>query len=127
MSLGKFTETLCRPTTWKDKRVRAINVYAPDDLALLKATSRGEFNINGFRNRDLRNILYSQDPEITAKQKRCQSAAVTRKIRLLRAHGLIKKVAKTNRYLLTAHGSKAITALLASLNASSDLLIKSAA
>ena len=124
--LGKFTETLCRPTTWKDKRVRAINVYAPDDLALLKATSRGEFNINGFRNRDLRNILYSQDPEITAKQKRCQSAAVTRKIRLLRAHGLIKKVAKTNRYLLTAHGSKAITALLASLNASSDLQIKSA-
>jgi hypothetical protein len=125
--LGTLTEKPCTPTSWKGKRVRAINPYAPDDLALLKAVSRGEFNINGFRNRDLRSILYSQDKELTAKEKRSQSAAVTRKIRLLRAHGLIKKVHKTNRYLLTTHGSKAITALIAALNASSDLLIKSAA
>jgi hypothetical protein len=125
--LGALTEKLCRPTSWKGKRVRAINPYAPDDLALLTAVSRGEFNINGFRNRDLRNILHSQDKELTTKQKRSQSAAVTRKIRLLRAHGLIKKVQKTNRYLLTTDGSKAITALIAALNASSDLLMKSAA
>jgi hypothetical protein len=126
-SLGSLTEKLCRPTNWKQKRVRAINPYAPADLKLLRAVSRGEFNINGFRNRDLRNILYSQDKELTDKEKRSQSAAVTRKIRLLRAHGLIKKVQKTNRYLLTTDGSKAITALVAALNASSDLLMKSAA
>lgn len=125
--LGALTEKLCRPTSWKGKRVRPINPYAPDDLALLKAVSRGEFNINGFRNRDLRSILYSQDKELSAKQKRSQSAAVTRKIRLLRAHGLIKKVHKTNRYLLTTDGSKTITVLFAALNANSDLLIKSAA
>jgi hypothetical protein len=125
--LGALTEKLCRPTSWKGKRVRPMNPYAPDDLALLKAVSRGEFNINGFRNRDLRSILYSQDKELSAKQKRSQSAAVTRKIRLLRAHGLIKKVQKTNRYLLTTDGSKTITVLFAALNANSDLLIKSAA
>ena len=125
--LGALTEKLCRPTSWKGKRVRLMNPYAPDDLALLKAVSRGEFNINGFRNRDLRSILYSQDKELSAKQKRSQSAAVTRKIRLLRAHGLIKKVQKTNRYLLTTDGSKTITVLFAALNANSDLLIKSAA
>jgi len=125
--LGALTEKLCRPTSWKGKRVRPMNPYAPDDLALLKAVSRGEFNINGFRNRDLRSILYSQDKELSAKQKRSRSAAVTRKIRLLRAHGLIKKVHKTNRYLLTTDGSKTITVLFAALNANSDLLIKSAA
>jgi len=125
--LGALTEKLCRPTSWKGKRVRPMNPYAPDDLALLKAVSRGEFNINGFRNRDLRSILYSQDKELSAKQKRSRSAAVTRKIRLLRAHGLIKKVHKTNRYLLTTDGSKTITVLFAALNANSDLLIKYAA
>ena len=125
--LGALTEKLCRPTTWKGKRVRPINPYAPDDLALLKAISRGEFNINGFRNRDLRNILHPQDKQLAPQQKRSQSAAVTRKMRLLRAHGLIKKVQGTNRYLLTTNGLKAITVLITALNTSSDLLIKSAA
>jgi hypothetical protein len=126
-SLGALTEKLCRPTNWNGKRVRALNPYAPEDLALLKAVARGEFNINGFRNRDLRNILYSADQQLTEKKKRYQSGAVTRKIRLLRAHGLIKKIQKTNRYLLTIRGYKTITALIGAINASSESLIKLAA
>lgn len=126
-SLATLTEKLCKPTHWNGKRVRPLNPYAPEDLALLKAIAQGEFNINGFRNRDLRGILYSLDQEFTQKQNRYQSGAVTRKIRLLRAHGLIKKVHKTNRYLLTTSGYKAITAIIAALNASSYSLIKSAA
>lgn len=126
-SLGALTEKLCRPANWNGKRVRALNPYAPEDLTLLKAVARGEFTINGFRNRDLRNILYRPDQQLTEKQKRYQAGAVTRKIRLLRAHGLIKKVQKTNRYLLTTKGYKTITALIAALNASSESLIKSAA
>ncbi|MFZ5451118.1 MAG: hypothetical protein ACOZF2_04515, partial [Thermodesulfobacteriota bacterium] len=123
-SLGALTEKLCRPTTWKGQRVRALNPYGPADLALLKAVARGEFNINGFRNRDLAKFLYAADQELTATEKRRQSSAITRKLRLLRAHGLIKKVPKTHRYHLTAAGSKAITAIIAALNASPDSLIK---
>ena len=126
-SLGTLTEKLCRPANWKGKRVRALNPYALEDLALLRAVARGEFNINGFRNRDLRHLLYSPDQELTDRQRRYQSAAVTRKIRLLRAHGLIKKVPKTHRYLLTTRGYQAISAIIAALNASSDSLIKLAA
>jgi hypothetical protein len=125
--LGSLTEKLCRPATWREKRVRAINPYAPEDLALLRAIARGEFCINGFRNRDLRNILYCFDQELSQKQKRRQSGAVTRKIRLLRAHGLIKKVQKTNRYVLTANGYKTITAIIAALHASSESLMRLAA
>ncbi|MBM4294521.1 MAG: hypothetical protein FJ126_06395 [Deltaproteobacteria bacterium] len=44
-----------------------------------------------------------------AAPKRRQSSAVTRKLRLLRAHGLIKKVPITHRHLLTTKGSKTIT------------------
>jgi len=69
----------------------------------------------------------SWDQELTEKQKRYQSGTVTRKIRLLRAHGLIPKVPKTHRYHLTASGSRAITAVIAALYASADSLIKLAA
>ena len=44
--------------------------------------------------------------------------------RLLRAHGLIRKVPKTRRDYLSASGSRAITAIMAALQASSDSLIK---
>ena len=126
-SLGSLTDKLCRPTTWKGKRVRALNPYAPADLALLQAVARGEFNINGFRNRDLARLYYTADQQLTDQEKRRQSSAITRKLRLLRAHGLIKKVPKTHRYHLTGAGSKAITAILAALQASPDSLIKLAA
>lgn len=125
--LSTLTEKLCQPESLNGKRVRPLNPYASQDLALLRAVARGEFNINGFRNRDLRGILYPSAHELSDKDKRHQSGATTRKIRLLRAHGLIKKVHKTNRYVLTTTGYKTITALIAALNASTDSLIKSAA
>jgi len=126
-SLGSLTLKLCWPTTWKGKRVRALNPYGPEDLALLQAVVRGEFNLKGFRNRDLVKLLFPSDRELTSTEKRRQSGAITRKLRLLRAHALIKKVPKTQRYHLTASGSKAITAIMATLYASSDSLIKLAA
>jgi hypothetical protein len=126
-SLGALTEKLCRPTTWKGKRLRALNPYGPEDLALLQAVARGEFTINGFRNRDLVKLLFSSHQELTPTEKRRQSSAITRKLRLLRAHGLIKKVPKTHRYHLTSSGSKVITAIIAALQASADSLIKLAA
>jgi hypothetical protein len=125
--LGALTGKLCRPAAWKGQRVRALNPYAPEDLALLQAVARGEFTINGFRNRDLQNLLYGPGEKLTHRQKRSQSAAVTRKIRLLRAHGLVKKVPKTHRYHLTTRGYQAITAIIAALQASADSLIKLAA
>ena len=125
--LGALTEKLCRPAAWKGQRVRALNPYAPEDLALLQAVARGEFTINGFRNRDLQNLLYGPGEKLTHRQKRSQSAAVTRKIRLLRAHGLVKKVPKTHRYHLTTRGYQAITAIIAALQTSADSLIKLAA
>jgi len=126
-SLRSLTEKMCRPATWKGQRVRALNPYGPEDLALLRAVARGEFTINGFRNRDLVKLLYPANQELTPTAKRRRASAVTRKLRLLRAHGLINKVPKTHRYHLTASGSKAITAIIAALYASSDSLIKLAA
>jgi hypothetical protein len=103
------------------RRVRALNPLAAQDAALLQAVSRHEFLINGLRNRDLRRLLYGAGPAPAAEQRR-QSAAVTRQLRLLRGHGLIHKVPKTHRYMVSETGRQAITALLAARNATVEQL-----
>ncbi len=87
--------------------------------------SRHEFLLNGLRNRDLRLLLYGPDPA-TAVAKRRQAAAVTRQLRLLRAHGLLHKVPKTHRYMVSDGGRIAITALLAARNAGVEELSRCA-
>ena len=56
-----------------------------------------------------------------------ESAAITRKLRLLRGHGLISKVPKTHRYVLTDAGRQATAALLAARNANATKLNQLAA
>jgi hypothetical protein len=111
--------------TPRARRVRALNPLAAADAALLEAVSRHEFLINGLRNRDLRRLLYGSTAATPAEQRR-QSAAVTRQLRLLRAHGLLHKVPKTHRYVVGEAARKALTALLAARNANADELIRSA-
>ena len=93
-------------------------------VVLLEAVSRHEFLVNGLRNRDLRRLLYGE--AANAAQQRRQSAAVTRQLRLLRAHGLIHKVPKTHRYQVSPRGRQTITALLAARNASTEELTRCA-
>jgi hypothetical protein len=107
------------------RRVRALNPLAGQDAALLEAVSRHEFMINGLRNRDLRPLLFGPDSPDPIEHRR-RSAAVTRKLRLLRAHGLIQKVPKTHRYLVTERGRQTITPLLAARNASAEKLTRCA-
>ena len=122
--LQELTETLERPTRWKQQRVRGLRVFG-EDQDLLQAISRGEFNLNGFRNRDLQPYLYST-PCISEEETRRRSAATGRKLRLLRAHGLIAKLPHTHRYQLTEYGRLAITALLAARQATVAYLTKAA-
>jgi hypothetical protein len=94
-------------------------------LKLIAIVNRGEFSLNGFRNRDVRFHLYGVT-EDKAKERR-QMAAVGRRLRLLRAHGLIAKVSKTHRYVVTEKGREVITALLAARQASTEQLTALAA
>ncbi len=84
---------------------------ANPDLPLLQAIGRGEFLVNGFRNRDLLPLLFpgAVDPD----QRKKLSAKVTRLLRILRAHGVIEKVTGTHRYHVTASGRRLIAAVVA--------------
>jgi hypothetical protein len=115
-TLDELLRRLGQPAAWHGRRVRALRPVAADDRALLAAVSRGEFTLNGFRNRDLQGIFFSQ-PAKSPTEARRRSAWVTRQLRLVRAHGLIRKVPGTHRYHVTASGRKVITAILTALHA----------
>jgi hypothetical protein len=124
--LGELVRNLGQPTKWKGRSARALNPLAPADVELLEAISRGEFMLNGFRNRDLRAVLFADTPPPTPKEAKRQAAKVTRLLRLLRAHGVIAKVPKTHRYQVSAEGRRRVTALLAARHASTEKLLKAA-
>jgi hypothetical protein len=123
--LYQEAQSVCRPVFIKGKRYRALNPWSEKDGTLLEAISRGEFTINGLRNRDLQKLFYPGKQQ--SAQCRRQSATITRKLALLRAHGLIRKVSGTHRYTLTQNGRRIITALLAARRADVDQLTRMAA
>ena len=107
--------------------MRPLRIGAPHDLALLTAITRGEFATAGFRNRDLRPLLYPSKRPAAAAAVRRRSAQVSRQLRLLRAHGVIKKIPKTHRYQLTKRGRLLTAALFAARHATIHILVGSAA
>jgi hypothetical protein len=124
---SRLFDTVSRPVTDGGRRVRALRLADPDDIALLQAIARGEFAISGFRNADIRRQLYPAAANLHPLEQRPLSAKVTRLLRLLRAHGLIQKIQKTSRYRLTSHGQLLTAALFATRNADITQLLSKAA
>jgi len=123
--LKMLTDQLSRAVNWKGKSVRGLNLLGESDAALCAAVGRGEFLINGFRNRDLQGLLFATPANDEAEQRR-RSGRVTRQLRMLRAHGLIQKVPHTHRYVVSEKGRKVIAALHAAREADIEKLTKAA-
>ncbi len=124
--LDEVLHRLGQPQDWHGRRVRALRPFAPDDRQLLQAIRRGEFTLNGIRNRALQRLSFTQPPATPAEARR-RSAWASRKLRLLRAHGLIYKISGTHRYQLTKAGRIATTAILTALRSSVRQLTAAAA
>jgi hypothetical protein len=114
--LSQLTDQLCRPVEMNGRRHRGLRPFDPEEVQLLQAVSRGEFMISGFRNRDVRTYLFGETEDLV--ERRRASGRISRKLAMLRAHGLIKKIPRTHRYLLTERGVQAITSILAARQAS---------
>jgi hypothetical protein len=125
--LHRLLDQVSRPTAYRGRRVRALRTGDPADLALLQAVTRGEWATAGFRNRDLRRLLYSPLHTVSPVEARRLRAKVTRQLRLLRAHGLVLKISKTHRYRLTPKGQLLTAALFAARDATLKQLIGTAA
>jgi len=83
-----------------DHRYKGFNLFSEEDTSLFRTLLRGEFTISGFTNRDLR--------QHTGKN----SGQITRLLKRLRVHGLIKKVGKRYKYYLTELGRQIVALAL---------------
>ncbi len=124
-TLKETVGDICKRTKKDGKSYRALNPWNPEDFRTLQYLARGEHQINGFVNKTLRETLHGKSRNM-AEQKRL-SAKTSRRIRLLRAHGLIRKVPRANRYQLTEKGRRVAAALLAASSADTEHLMSIAA
>jgi DNA-binding HxlR family transcriptional regulator len=76
---------------------RGFNFFSADDDRVLAAIVRGEFTVSGLRNKDLRAHIPGS-----------KAGWVSRCLKRLRVHGLIKRVGKTYKYYLTELGRRVI-------------------
>jgi hypothetical protein len=109
-NLEELIAGMQKHTLWGGPRGRGLRPWA-DDQERLAAIGHGDFLINGFRNRDLQPILYGDQTEATSERWK-RSARISRKLRMLRAHGIVRKVPRTHRYHVTDTGRAILVAVL---------------
>ena len=131
---AKLCQRVTRPgreksdgTTTRPRTFRALNPLSPADIQLLTIIAQPKFGIAGLRNADVRVALFGADPTDDAKELRRRSSAISRKLSLLRAHGLLQKVPKSHHCRVTPQGCQSLTTLLAAANASATELNQLAA
>ena len=91
--LNKITRTVHEQA----RSYRGFNFFDPNDEALFLALARGEFTISGVQNKALR-ARFPQYP----------SGQISRILRRLRTHGLIKKASHCYKYYLTVLGKQVV-------------------
>jgi hypothetical protein len=97
----QHVERLAEPLRHDERSYRGFNLFSAEDLALFTALARGEWQISGFRNSSLRRVLpYYSAPQLSRVLKR------------LHVHGLIKKIGHTYKYYLTHAGQQVIVTAL---------------
>lgn len=92
----KRLENITSSKNDNNRNYKGFNFFSNDDLSILLAIVHGEFNINGFRNKHLKKILGFTGSKIS------------RLIKRLRVHELIKKASDTYKYYLTKIGKETI-------------------
>lgn len=95
--LHKLTETKQE----NNHRYKGFNLLCEEDSSLLRLLLSGEFVISGFANGDLHAHLNHKN-----------SGQITRLLKRLRIHGLIKRAGKRYRYYLTDIGCRVATLAL---------------
>lgn len=91
--LHQLTET----KTENNRRFKGFNLLSEEDTFVFRLLAHGEFFISGFTNKSLRQHLTSKN-----------SGQVSRLLKRLRVHGLIKRVGRRYKYYLTEFGRQVI-------------------
>ena len=106
-SIEREINEVCGKKTVRGKTVTGYNVWSKETIQLFEAISDGKYLIRGFTNKDIRIILY---PKIHAEKK--VRGKMSRTLSKLRAHGLIRKIPHSRKYLVTDKGRRIMGALI---------------
>ena len=99
--LGRVTETVRE----NKQNYKGFNFFSTDDQKILIAVADGKFTLKGITNKTLRSMLPEKKPW-----------QLSRILKRLRLHGLIKKIGHAYKYYLTRLGKQVIVAGLSFKN-----------
>lgn len=119
-----FGDVTCRQTR-NAKRFRALDPIGKD-RELLQSIGDPAFRVSAITNKGLRERLKETDWGAKRTDKQL-SARISRHLRLLRVHGIIRKLPNQHKYQMTLKGVKICNTLSAVLAASTENLMKNAA
>ena len=100
-------EKICSHVKSKKKSYTGFNVLSPDTCQLFLAIMNGAFHINGFANKDIRQIIYPNSFDDTKIRNK-----TTRLLAKLRAHGLIRKAPRSFKYYVSKKGRRIMAGVL---------------
>jgi len=80
-----------------NRAYKGFNFFSAQDQHLFEIIVRGEYVVSGLRNADLKQHLQG-----------VSSGRISRLLKRLRVHGLIKRIGRTYKYYLTALGRRAV-------------------
>ena len=105
-SIEKEINGVCGRKTVKNRTFTGFNVWSAETFRLFETISDGRYLIRGFTNRDIRRRLYPDLPD----EETC--GKTSRIFAKLRAHGLIRKIPHSRRYLVSSKGRRIMGALI---------------
>jgi hypothetical protein len=89
---------IATPVKHNGRSYRGFNFFCAQDEQLFVSLLRGEHTISGLRNKDIRRAI----PHLSTGQ-------ISRHLKRLRTHGLIKRIGRTYKYYLTKLGQRVAT------------------
>ena len=93
----KALQKVAEPAAENGRNYRGFNFFSADDDLVLSAIVRGEYTISGLRNRDLRRRIPGKKP-----------GWISRCLKRLRVHGLVKRIGRTYKHYLTELGRRVV-------------------
>ncbi|GHV24114.1 hypothetical protein FACS189465_0660 [Clostridia bacterium] len=129
--MGTFTDTtpikdifmpFSKPVISNNKRFRALDIFGKDQELLL-AIADPKYNVEAITNKQLQLQFKCADSAKGLSQKQL-SSRIGRQLRLLREHGIIKKLPNQRKYALTENARTLTTEMSVLLSASTQELLK---
>ena len=106
-SIEKEINGICGKKVMGNRTYTGYNVWSVETFRLFETISDGKYVIRGFTNKEIRRSICTDNPD-TARER----GRMSRELAKLRAHGLIRRIPHSRRYLVSDKGRRVMGALI---------------